>query len=123
MKLSKIVDPTFVKALNKLNMQELPLKTAFKLKGIIMKTDEERQKYNEVRQQALLKHGEKDENGEIKVDDQGQAIMSNESMSAFITEINDLLLIDIDVPSISITELGSVSMSSNELFLLDFIVE
>ena len=123
MKLAKIVDPVFIKAINKLNMQELSLKTAFKLKGIIIKTDEERQKYNDVRQAAFDKYGEKDDNGGIKIDNNGQVVMSKESTAAFISEINDLLSMEIDIPTLSVSELGNVTMSSNELFILDFLVE
>jgi hypothetical protein len=124
MKLSNLIDPRFKQAMTSLNQQQLPLKTAFKLKGIINSVDVELKKYEEVRQAALSKYGKKKEDGSLDADENGNIPLEGESAEGFVKELNELLTLEIELPSVSASELGSsVTMSSGELFLLDFITE
>ena len=122
MKLSNLINPKFKQAMGKLNQQQLPLKAAFKIKGIIDVVDAELAKYESVRQSALLKYGKKNEDGSVVTDDNGNVTLEGEEASAFVKELNDLLSLDIAVDKIAVEELGeNVTISSEELFLLDFI--
>jgi translation initiation factor 2 alpha subunit (eIF-2alpha) len=124
MKLSKLVDPKFKTALTLLNSQKMPLKTAFRLKTIIQTVEGELEKYEQVRVAALNSYGNKNEDGSLAVDENGNALLSGDSAQAFVKELNDLLTTDVELPTISISELGNdLSLSSEELILLDFIVE
>lgn len=122
MKLSNLVNPAFKSALTKLNQQQLPLKTAFKLKGIINSVDVELKKYDEIRQAALTQYGKKNEDGSLTADENGN--VSLEDAESFVKQLNELLSLDIELPKVTLAELGeNVTMSSEELFLLDFISE
>jgi hypothetical protein len=124
MKLSNLIDPRFKSALTKLNQQQLPLKVAYKLKGTISRIDEEQKKYEEIRLSALTKYGKKAEDGTLVSDENGNVALEGEDASSFVKDLNDLLTLDIELPSFSVNELGDkVTMSSEELFLLDFISE
>ena len=74
MKLSKIVDPQFQGAVKKLAAQELPLRTAFTLRGVIKSLNDELSKYDEVRNEALQKLGEKKEDGSLNIDERGSVL-------------------------------------------------
>lgn len=124
MKLSNLIDPRFKQAVTKLNQQQLSLRVAFKLKGIINKVDEELKKYEEVRSGALAKYGKKNEDGTLVSDANGNVALEGEEAEGFVKEINELLALDIELPKLSLSELGdNLTMSSEELFLLDFISE
>lgn len=124
MKLSRLVDPKFKASLTSLNSQKLPLKTAFKLKSIIKKVDEEFEKYDQVRVAALNSFGDKKEDGSLVVDENGNIPLSGENAQNFVNQMNELIALDVEIPTISVSELGNdLTISSAELMLLDFIVE
>jgi len=123
MKLAKLIDQRLHATLQKLSSEPLPLRTAFKLKGIIKITREEFDKYEEVRKEALQRHGQKNEDGSLKVNDAGSVIFSDDGIKAFVAELNDLALVDINLPTIGLAELGEkISLSVEDLDLLDGII-
>jgi len=121
MKLGTIIDSRFHEALNKLSQQSLPLRTVFKLKGIIKSVQSEYAKYEEVRQSALQKYGLKNEDGSLKMNDSKNVQFDEEGLKAFAAELNDLTSLDVELPSVKLSELGSanVSLTMAEVQLLD----
>lgn len=120
--LARIIDDRFHVALNKLTSAQLPLKTAFKLKGISKSIKEEYAKYDELRQVALLKHGLKNENGELCLDDKGNVKFSGEGLSSFAKDIQELSGVAIEVPTVKLSELGDINITATDLELLDGII-
>lgn len=123
MKLGTLIDNRFHEALNKLSQQSLPLKTVFKLKGISKAVRDEYAKYEEVRQEALKKHGLKNEDGSLKLNENNQVQFDSEGMKAFALEIQELAAIDVTLPSVKLSELGdSVNLTLTEVNLLDGVI-
>lgn len=123
MKLNKLVDPNFQLTLRKLASQEIPLKTAYKLKGIIKVCNEELAKYDDVRTDALNRYGTKKEDGSLDIDNDGSVKLSTENKQLFVDELNALLVTDIAVTPVSISELGDkVSLTTQELMILDDLI-
>lgn len=119
MKLNKLIDPAFQTALKKVSAQELPLAAAFKLKGIMKRGDEELAKYEEIRKSALEKLGERDENGQLILEQNGTVKLSQENLTSFIGELNALLDTQVDIGTLQITELGNkLSISVSDLMVL-----
>jgi hypothetical protein len=123
MKLSNLINPKFKSALVKLNEQPLPLKTAFKLKGIVISVEAELKKYEDVRQAAVAQYGKKNEDGSLATDEKGNASLEGDAAKAFVDQLNELLSLDVVLPTVTMSELGNIVMSSEELFFLDFISE
>jgi hypothetical protein len=118
-----VVNQDFRKALTILAKQDIPLKTGFKLKGILKRVDEEYMKYEECRKDALSRFGEKDQAGNVVQDDQGNVKLSKEGMDNFIKELQDLLQSDIDLPRLTVADLGEkLTMTTEQLLLLDDLV-
>ena len=116
MKLSNLVDPRVKEAIIKLNKSQIPLKAAFKLKGIIGIFNAEYKKYEDVRSATVLKYGKKKEDGSLDSDENGNVTLEGENAQLFVSEINDLLIVEIEFPKISLSELGDgVSISSEEI--------
>lgn len=123
MKLARLVDERLHSTLQKLSKESLPLKTAFRLKGIIKLVNEEFNKYDEVRKEALQRHGDKDEAGNLKTDEQGNVKLSKEGMHNFLSELSELTSMDIDCPTIKISELGdNICLTQQDVDMLDGIV-
>lgn len=123
MKLGKLQDDRFGSALTKLIAQPLPLRAAFKLKGISAKVREEVKKFEDVRQEALKKFGKKDDNGELVLNANKSVAFTNENLELFANELNELADTDVEVGTISMAELGDkLTISAEDLFALDGIV-
>ncbi len=123
MKLSKLIDPQFQTVLRKLAGQDVPLKTAYKLRGIINKGNEELAKYDTVRTDALQRLGDKNEDGSLAVDDKGTVKLSGDNLQSFTNELTALINMDIPVGNVSINELGDkLSLTTSELLTLDDLI-
>lgn len=123
MKLARIADDRFHLAVAKLSTEPLPLRTAFKLKGISKAVREEYSKYEEVRQGSLKKYGLKNEDGSLKTDERQNVLFDAEGMKAFTTELAELTSIDIQLPTVKISELGDkVNLTLAEVELLDGVI-
>ena len=123
MKLAKLVDPNFQTALRKLAAEELPLRTAFSLRGIIKQAGEELAKYDEVRAEALKRLGDKNEDGGLAVDENGSVKLSEENMKAFVEQLNGLLATDVPLANVKLADLGTkLNLSTNDLITLDSLI-
>lgn len=124
MKLVRLTDARMHDALQRLSAAPIPLRTAFKLKGISAKVEEELRKFEQCRQEALMKFGKKDSNGNLVTKADGSVEFEREQMQAFIKELNELGETEVSVPSISIHELGDKvdNFSANDLIMLDGIL-
>lgn len=123
MKLAKLTDLRLHSALRKLSAMPMPLRVAFKLKGIQVKVDEELKKFEEVRRSAIEKFGKRDDKGELVTKENGSVDFEVEQLRAFAAELNDLGQMDVDLPSVNINDLGDkVELSTDELLLLDGLI-
>ena len=124
MKLSRLIDPKFKASLTLLNSQKLPLKAAFKLKTIIKKVDEAYENYDQVRLTALNNYGSKKEDGSLDQDAEGNVRLDDENAQKFVNQLKELINVDIDLPALSVSELGNdITISSEDLMPLDFLTE
>lgn len=123
MKLARLVDPKFHAALDKLAAESLPLKVAFRLKGIAKTVREEFAKYEELRQEALNKFGKKDENDKLVLDASGNVQFDSSNMQEFAKEIGALANEEVDLPTIKLSELGDkITMTLEEIEWLDGLI-
>lgn len=122
-RVGQLILPEFNNAFNKLLEAQVSAKMAFKLKGISKILDDEKAKFEFARLALVKKYAERDEKGEIKTNSEGVYKVDESKMNEFITEFNELIKIEIDVPSINFEELGDkVSLTAKELILLEGLV-
>jgi hypothetical protein len=125
MRLSRITDPRFRDLLNTLSKEKLPLRVGFKLKGIIKTVNEEHAKYDELRLEAIKRYAKLKPDGELDLDENSGAIFeSQEKMNGFVTDLNDLVAIELtNIGSISMSELGdNLSLTTEDLLILDGVI-
>lgn len=124
MKLAKLTNDKFFAALNKLSSEPLPLKSAFKLKTINNRSREEYLKYDETRKEALKRFGQKNEDGTVKTDERGNVVFEENGVEKFVSEMEGLMAVDIELPALKTSELGDAKLSAVDLELLsDVLVE
>lgn len=122
MKLARITNPLFQQALNKLAMQPLPLRVAFRLKGITAKVKEEFLKFEEARRAGLQKFGKKGEDGQLLLENDNVQF-DQEGLEGFVKELGDLQAVEVEVGQIKLSELGdNVEMSVEELMHLEDLI-
>lgn len=124
MRLGRLTDSKFQGVLRELLQQKgIPVKTAFKLKGIVKSIQVEVERYDEFRGELIKKYASKDEAGETIVEENGNARFSTENMNTFIKEFNELLSLEVDVKTVELDELGeAVSLTVEDLMVLDGLV-
>ena len=124
MKIAQIVNPDFHIVLQKLATKELPAKTAFKLRSIIKLVNDEFKKHEEIRGEVLQKYGKKDENGNLITNETNNVQFNEEDIAEFIKEIDYLMKKEVNVPTIKLSELSEVSLSTQDVdLLIDLLIE
>lgn len=125
MKLARVADPRFHAALDKLAKEALPAKVAFRLKGAIKTVKEEYNKYEEVRNASLNKHGKKDEAGNLILSENQSVEFEKEAFQEFVKDMGLLANEEVTIPTIKLSEVpDSLNLTLEEVELLDgFIVE
>lgn len=109
MKIASVLDDRFKTGMAKLASANIPMKSAFKLKGILNTINAELSKYNEVRLEAMKKYVKITEKGDMETDDKGNAIFKSEDDKlAFVKEHFDLISVDFEVKKIKLDELGNL---------------
>lgn len=122
-KLATIVNPKFQETLLKLSRSKVPLRTAFKLKGMIKVAQVEFEKYEDCRKEAIQKYGAKDEEGNLAVDEKGQVRLEGENLQSFAKELSELTNMVIQMDTLCIDELGEdCELTAEEFMHLDDLV-
>ena len=123
MKLGKLTDTRLHAALRKLGAQPVPLRVAFKLKGVTAKIDEELKKFEECRQSALEKFGNKDAEGKLALNADNTVSFAEGKLQEFVAELNDLGQTDVELPTVTLAEVGDkAELTVEEVMLLDGIL-
>lgn len=123
MKLVRLTDSRFHVALAKLAAQPMPLRAAFKLKGINAKVKDEAQKFEEVRQSALERYGKKGEDGKLALNEDQTVQFEPGQLQAFAKELSELGDTEVEVGTLSLAELGEkVILSTDDVMSLEGIL-
>jgi len=119
MRVGQIVDAKFKTAVGKLLPQDMPIKTTLVLKGVVDLLNSEIEKYEKSRQELLSKYGSKDEAGKLSVNENGHVKFAEDSAESYIKEYNTLCSAEVNIPTLSVQELGDkVTLSHDDLVTL-----
>lgn len=110
--LSKLIH--FSKFYNEVKSAKIPLKTAYKLNKLAVAIDEQNHFYGEQLNLVLSECADKGADGNyIPTDDSVGVKILDEKQNEFISRINELLLLEVEVPDIkfSIDEFGDIELT------------
>lgn len=123
MKLSNEKILTDITKLREISKRELPIKASYAIAKNLKKIEDELEIYYKEREKLIDKYAEKDENGKIKVDNNGFIIFKDKE--GWDKEIKELLAIenDIKIHTFPIDVLEGYNMSPAELMLIEYMIE
>lgn len=121
MKLSNEKLANSIEVLNKITTMELPIKLSYAFSKNITKINRELEVYNKERQKLIEKYGEKDEEGKLKVKENGNInILDVDNFNKDIKEIleieNEIDIHIIDLESIN----ADVNITPGDLIVIDY---
>lgn len=121
MKISNEKLANSIEVLNKITTIELPIKLSYAFSKNITKINRELEVYNKERQRLIEKYGEKDEEGKLKVKENGNInILDADNFNKDIKEIleieNEIDIHIIDLESIN----ADVNITPGDLIVIDY---
>ena len=122
-KISDLLNST--EALQKLAGTELKAKLAWQVGRILKAAEIEIQSFNETRMNLIKKYGEKDENGELITDEQGNCKIVEGDINEFSNELNDLINSEVEISGnkIKIDDLDKVDFTPAEMAQLEILID
>ena len=111
-------------AFKTLSQKPLKARTAYAVGKILKSVDTEMQSFNDARMELIRKYGEKDDNNELKTDEQGNVRILPEVLDSFNNELHDLLetLVELNVNKIRIDDIEDINFTPSEMAQIgDFI--
>lgn len=94
-KLNDIVNSA--ETFSKIMQQSFKGSLAFKIARLVRELDKEMQTFNEERQKIIRKYGEKDENGELIIDENNNVKFNNNKIVEVNEEFNSLLNTELEI--------------------------
>lgn len=112
-------------ALQKIATQPFSGGNAFKIARLLKAVDEEMKTVEETRRKIVTTYCEKDDNGEPKVDENGQVHIANDVLEKCNEELNSLFStsVELNVNKISIDALETVELSPMEVMQVEMYFE
>ena len=108
-------------ALQKLAGTELKAKLSWQVSRILKAADAEIQSFNETRMNLIKKYGEKDENGELITDEQGNCKIVPDGIESFTNELNELIKseVEINANKLDINLFGDIDFTPSDMAALE----
>ena len=123
LKLNELLNAT--DALQTLSKKSLQARPAFQVVRLLKAADKEIQEFNDIRVKVVNQYGDKDENGELITDENGNCHIAPEHINEFNKELNDLLNteIEINANALSLEDLEELEFTPSDLALLEPFIE
>ncbi len=122
MKLSKVVNPEFQKALMKLSNQDLPVMVARDVLSILKKVQETTEEYHKERMKLLTENSEKDSQGNVKTDASGNCIIKEGKRAEVDEALINMANKSVTLSNIEMKDLKEVRLSAQDFSLLEDLV-
>jgi hypothetical protein len=122
-KISDLINST--ETLQKLSQQDFKAKLAWSIARLLKSAEVEIQEFNTTRMNLIKKYGEKDENGELITDENGNCKIEQNSVDAFSTELNELINTEVEINAnkIKVEQLEEINFTPSEMAILEPFIE
>lgn len=122
-KLNDIVNAT--ETFNKIMRQSFKGSLAFKIARLARELDKEMQTFNAERQKIIQKYGEKDENGELIIDEKGLINFDKTNLKEINEEFNSLLNteLEINADKLPMDSIDSFEITPQEIISIESFFE
>jgi hypothetical protein len=121
--LEKIANDAFTEMMQQLITMKVPVRTAFKLKTLVNKINDELKKLTDLRKDIIENRCKKGEDGKPLLDEDKNYQFEPDQKLEFAKEIAELLSVEVDVEPIKLSELGSIDLTTQQLFDLGDVID
>ena len=118
-----ISSPSFMESMGALLKEKIPIRTAFCLKTLINKFNEELKKFNDLRTEILDTHCKKKEDGTPDLTEKGEYQFQNDSIASFNKAFGELMSLEVEFTPVKLEELGNISLTTEQLLAIDSVIE
>lgn len=101
---------------------DIDARVSYKLMKILDITEKDNQFYFDKFKSVIEKYGERDDNGDIAVDDQGNIKIVQDAIADTQREINDIASIEVSIPCrylLSLDDLNGFKMSCRKMKIIE----
>lgn len=122
-KISDLLNST--ETLQKLSQKDFKAKLAWSIARLLKAAEAEIQSFNDTRMNLIKKYGEKDENGELITDENGNCKINPDDTAEFSKELNDLIetTVEINANKIKMDLLEDLDFTPSDMAVLEPFVE
>lgn len=108
-----------------LSQKKLNMRMAYQLAKIIKEVQKEFELFQETRMKLINEYAERDEGGQLKVDENNNFTIPKEKIQDFQKELNELLetQVELQINKINLDELEDVKFTPMELIKIEKFVE
>lgn len=123
LKMSELLNAT--ETLQKLSQKELKARLALQIARMLKEGEREMQNFNEVRTNLIRKYGEKDDNGELVTDENGNCKILQGQTETFSKELNDLIGMEIEINAnkIKLADMENLNFTPADMSVLEPFME
>ena len=122
-KISELLNST--ETLQKLSQKDFKAKLAWSISRLLKAAEAEIQAFNDTRMNLIKKYGDKDENGELVTDENGNCKIDNTSVEEFNKEFNELINTEVEINANKLTfdMLENIDFTPSEMAILEPFVD
>lgn len=108
-----------------LSQKKLNMRMAYQLAKIIKEVQKEFELFQETRMKLINEYAERDEDGQLKVDENNNFTIPKEKIQDFQKELNELLetQVELQINKINLDELENVEFTPMELIKIEKFIE
>lgn len=121
--LGQIANEGFTTAMQLLLTKPVPIRTAFKVKTLVNRFNEELKKLHELRVALMTRHCKKDAEDKPILDEKQNYTFEPAGMMEVSKEMHDLTSIEVEFTPVKLEEFGDIDLTTQNLFDLGDIVE
>ena len=122
MKMVKVINPSFHRAIMKLSNQDMPISASKAVLSTLRKVKDESEKYHKERIKLLTDNAEKTEDGSAKMDEENNFIIAEENKEKVNEALTKMMDKDIELSKIKIKDLSETKVSAQDFSLLESII-
>lgn len=111
--------------LQELSKKQLKARLAFEVSRLLKAADTEVTQFNEARMKVINKFGEKDENGELSTDENGNCRIVPANISDFNNELTELISAEVELNAnkIKMNALENLDFTPSDMVVLEPFIE
>jgi hypothetical protein len=122
MNLKTLINKDFLNSFNKLSLQNIPVRTAYRIKKMREQFDKETKEVGQLHLELIKKYASKKEDGTVIESENGNIDVDPKNLEVFYKEFEELVAENVEIVPLKLSELGEITLSVSDLVNLDSLI-